>query len=88
VSEATGTVFEWTVEEPDPLSRWRFEIVDNGDGTCTLTQSVTLYDRPSGLTAAIDADPERESEIVSYRLRVFEESMTRTLEAFAADVAP
>ncbi|WAC53915.1 SRPBCC family protein [Gordonia sp. SL306] len=72
--------FAWAVEDVDsPSATWRFTLHDDGDETL-LTQWVRMGPGRSGLSAAIDAMPDKEQKIVFVRMREFEANMTATLD--------
>ncbi len=59
--------FAWAVSDPDhPGATWTFRISPAPDGS-TLTFHRRLGPGPSGLTRLIEADPEREEEIIAGR---------------------
>ena len=71
--------FSWTVGDLDaPVSSWTFTITDLG-ATRVLTQSCALFWNPSGLTAAIERDPERADAIIQFRLDALRANMERTV---------
>lgn len=73
--------FGWSVGDPArPAASWRFTLQPEGGGT-RLSQWVRLGPGRSGLSAAIDAMPDKEQKIVFGRLREFEKNMTATLAA-------
>ncbi|MDQ0989320.1 SRPBCC family protein [Streptomyces sp. V3I7] len=85
-----GRVFGWAVVDPDgrygdPVSdpekrmaTWRFELAPEGSGT-TLRQVAEIGPGRSGLSAAIDRAPEREEEIMAFRLGELRTNMEATL---------
>lgn len=74
-------IFAWAVQDRlVPNSMWRFELRPERGGTL-LTQSVQLGLGPSGISAAIEAHPERERSIVAARLRQFKHGMAHNLDA-------
>ncbi|MFD6924963.1 SRPBCC family protein [Streptomyces sp. NPDC059944] len=73
--------FAWAVEDPEhPSSLWRFSLEEKDGGT-ELTQWMRMGPGRSGLCHAIDRMPDKEQKIVFVRLREFERSMRRTVEA-------
>lgn len=79
-----NTEFAWAVGDPDnPAAVWRFRL--DADGTdpavTTLSYTAQLGPGPSGLSAAIEAMPEKEQKIVFVRLREFESAITATVAA-------
>ncbi len=84
VTNDPGRVFSWAVADPDaPSATWRFELEPAGDGS-RLTQWVRLGPGPSGLSAAIEAMPDREDDIVERRLAEHRENMSATVEGIKA----
>lgn len=91
-----GTVVEWEpprrwsyevrseLDRSTPLSQWWYALEDHGDGTVTVTQRVRLGPGPSGLTMAIERNPEAEEQIVDGRLSFLAESMEANLGAIAS----
>lgn len=76
--------FGWVVEDPaNPAAAWRFTLEPAGDGATQLTQWVRLGPGPSGLTAALERMPDREHDVISYRLRGLRENMQRNLDGIA-----
>ena len=93
--ETTSTVvecdrprrFAWAVGEPEqPAALWRFELVADDAGT-SLSQYVRLGPGPSGLTPMIEAEPEREHELVAMRLEMLRVGMRTTVQLIAARAA-
>jgi uncharacterized protein YndB with AHSA1/START domain len=73
-------VFGWAVGEPGhPSSRWRFTLAPEGAGT-RLTQWMQMGPARSGINAAIDAMPDKESRILRRRLDEHRANMYATLE--------
>ena len=90
--ETTSTVtacdpsrtFEWAVGEPaDPSASWRFTLQPEGGGT-RLTQWMQMGPARSGINAAIDAMPDRESRILQRRLAELRGNMEATLAGIKA----
>ena len=86
--ETTSTVtecdpprtFAWAVGEPDePAARWRFTLEPMDAGT-RLTQWMQMGPARSGINAAIDAMPDKESRILERRLTELRQNMQATLE--------
>lgn len=81
VEWAPGSRFSWHVGDPDaPGARWSFELEPLVGGTTRLRFSVGLGPGPSGLTAAINADPEAEADIVARRCTWHRRNMTATIQ--------
>jgi uncharacterized protein YndB with AHSA1/START domain len=75
-----GRVFAWAVGEPEhPSASWSFELEPEQGGS-RLRQWARMGPAPSGLTAAIEAMPEKEERIVARRLDEFRANMTSVLE--------
>jgi hypothetical protein len=87
--ETTSTICEfqpeqvlgWAVGDPDqPSALWRFTLVADADGTGTrLTQWMQIGPGPSGISAAIEAMPDKESRILQRRLGEHSANMAATL---------
>jgi uncharacterized protein YndB with AHSA1/START domain len=76
--------FSWAVEDVDnPAATWRFELEPDGDGT-RLRQWVRMGPGPSLLNGIIDSMPDREEEIVAFRLGEFRTGMLANLEGIKA----
>jgi hypothetical protein len=79
-----GRSFGWAVEDADsPAASWRFDIEPDGDGV-RLRQWAQIGPAPSGLTAAIQAMPDKEERIVARRLEEHRANMLRTVEGIKA----
>jgi hypothetical protein len=87
--ETTSTICEfepeqvlgWAVGDPaDPSARWRFTLTADGSGTrLTQWQWMQIGPGPSGISAAIEAMPDKESRILHRRLGEHSTNMTATL---------
>ena len=76
----TDRSFGWTVGDvDDPVARWTFELRRVPTGT-EVSYTAVLGPGRSGLTAAIDAAPDREAQIIDRRLSGLQENMVKTLE--------
>jgi Polyketide cyclase / dehydrase and lipid transport len=72
-------VLGWAVGDPvRPAARWRFTLAAQADGT-RLTQWMQIGPAPSGISAAIEARPDKESAILHRRLAEHRANMTATL---------
>ncbi len=72
--------FEWTVGDlAEPAATWRFTLEPSGSGT-RLTQWMRMGPGRSGINAAIDAMPDKESRILQRRLADLQANMQATLE--------
>ncbi|MBA2950786.1 SRPBCC family protein [Streptomyces himalayensis] len=88
-------VFGWAVVDPDgrygdpapdlakPLATWRFEIEPEGTGS-RLRQFARIGPGRSGINLAIDRTPEREEQIVAFRLTELRANMEATLRGIKA----
>lgn len=77
--------FAYAVQDVDePTALWRFELADSDSGGTRLTQWVRIGPGRSGLSAAIDAMPDKERRIVRRRLRDFTTNMRATCEGIKA----
>jgi hypothetical protein len=87
--ETTSTICEfrpeqvlaWAVGDPDqPSALWRFTLAAGADGAGTrLTQWMQIGPGPSGISAAIEAMPDKESRILHRRLKEHSTNITATL---------
>ena len=87
--ETTSTICEfqpeqvlgWAVGDPDqPSAQWRFTLAADAHGSGTrLTQWMQIGPGPSGISAAIEAMPDKEERIVARRLAEHEANMRRCL---------
>jgi uncharacterized protein YndB with AHSA1/START domain len=78
------SAFGWEVRSPQgdfgrPIARWRFGLTPAEGGT-RLCQSVTLGPGGSHLSRMIEAQPEREEEILAVRLAMLEQAVLSTLD--------
>lgn len=74
--------FGWvtTTDGDAPGARWRFHL-DRIAGGTRLRYSMVMGPGPSGITAAIDANPDREARILSRRVDEHLANMRRVIEA-------
>ena len=71
--------FAWRVGDPEnPLARWLFEI-EKVPGGCRLRYQVGLGPGSSGLTAAIEAEPDHEPRLIATRQSELKVNMERTV---------
>lgn len=63
----------------DPSARWGFTLTPEGDGRTRLTQWMQMGPGRSGVNAAIDAMPDKESKIIHRRLEEHRANMQATL---------
>jgi len=77
-------VFAWAVGDPEyPSATWSFEL-EPEEGGSRLRQRARMGPAPSGLTAAIQAMPDKEERIVARRLDEFRSNMASVLEGIKA----
>ncbi|WP_031077801.1 SRPBCC family protein [Streptomyces sp. NRRL WC-3742] len=86
-----GRVFAWGVMDadgcygdpvdalPGSLARWRFDLADGDGGGVRVRLSAVIGPGRSGLSAAIDAYPQREEEFVALRLSELRAGIEATL---------
>ena len=80
-----GRAFGWDPGGPEaPLAKWCFFLDPVDAATTRLTFWAQMGLGPSGLTPAIEADPEREEEIVQGRLDQWRANMQATIEGIKA----
>jgi uncharacterized protein YndB with AHSA1/START domain len=73
--------FAWAVGDPDsPSATWRFRLAPRDGGT-VLSFWMQMGPGRSGLSAAIEAMPDKEQKIVFVRMREFEAAISKTLAA-------
>jgi len=79
-----GRVFGWRVQAPDGgAAEWWFTVEPAGDRTRLWFQS-TMGPGVSGLSPAIEAQPDREDDIVAKRLGDWATNMGATVEGIKA----
>lgn len=79
-----GVGFMWSVYGPDnPVAEWGFRITHLGDGVL-LVMHAQLGTARSGLTAAIEANPDRRDQIIAGRMAVWRENMLATINGVKA----
>jgi hypothetical protein len=72
-------LFAWDVRSDEGVSAsWRFELAPEGDGS-RLRMWARMGPGRSGLSAAIDARPDREERIVARRLEEWQRNMAATV---------
>jgi len=75
-----GRRWVWQVSgQEGVMATWGFEL-DPGRDSVTIRQWGRMGPARSGLSAFIDADPEREGRVISWRLDQWRASMAETLE--------
>jgi uncharacterized protein YndB with AHSA1/START domain len=73
-------VFAWNSVDPDqPAAQWRFELIPLA-GATRLRFDMVLGPGPSGLTAIIDAMPDKETKIITNRQLAQTANMRRCVE--------
>ena len=73
-------VFAWNAgDAEDPSAQWRFDLIPLA-GSTRLRFSMVLGPGPSGLTAVIDAMPDKEAKIIANRQKHQAANMRRTIE--------
>ncbi len=76
--------FGWDPGGPDaPFTTWRFTLDPQGE-TTTLSFTAQMGLGPSGMTPAIDAQPDYEEKIVAQRLGEWRANMLATIEGIKA----
>ena len=81
-----GRAFGWANGDPSiPGARWRFDLEPCEVGT-RLRFSMSMGPGPSGISAAIEAQPDKEPRILHRRVSEHHANMTRTI-AGIRDVA-
>jgi len=79
-----GLRWAWAVESGgNRMATWGFE-VDPGREAVTVRQWARMGPDPSGLNIAIDAMPEKEARIISYRLKEWRTNMEANLAGIKA----
>jgi hypothetical protein len=79
-----GRSFAWaTMDRDHPGARWRFDLEPVDDDRTRLRYSMSLGPGTSLMTAAIEAMPDKEPQILRHRLREHHANMTRTVEGIA-----
>ena len=77
-----GVSFAWVVGDPqDASATWCYQLAADGFGGTILRYRAVMGPGPSGLSDAIAQAPEREGNIIAFRLNEHERNMTATLEA-------
>ena len=84
VDHEVDRVFAWNSVDPEmPAAQWRFELVPLA-GATRLRFAMVLGPGPSGLTAAIEAMPDKEAKIVANRQKGQAANMRRCVEGIKA----
>lgn len=83
VTDVDGRYGAPTVDPEKSLATWRYELEADGEGT-RLRQSALLGPGPSGVTLAIERWPDKEEEIVAFRLGELRAGMEAALRGIKA----
>lgn len=76
--------FMWSVYGPDePVAEWGFRITPLGNGVL-LVMHAQLGPARSGLTAAIEAQPDKRDEIIAHRMATWRSNMIATINGVKA----
>ena len=76
--------FMWSVYGPDdPIAEWGFRITPLGTGVL-LVMHARLGSARSGLTAAMEAQPDKRDEIIAHRMSTWRSNMTATINGVKA----
>ncbi len=78
VMDADGRYGEPTMDPAGSMATWRYELETEGKGT-RLRQSVFIGPGRSGVTLALERWPDREEEIIAFRLKELRAGMEATL---------
>ncbi|MEU4875262.1 SRPBCC family protein [Streptomyces sp. NPDC021608] len=78
VTDADGRFGEPTSDPATSMASWRYELEAEGGGT-RLRQSARIGPARSGVTLALERWPDREKEIIAFRLKELRAGMEATL---------
>ncbi|MEU7428075.1 SRPBCC family protein [Streptomyces sp. NPDC040750] len=78
VTDADGRYGEPTLDPAESMASWRYELQAEGRGT-RLRQSAFIGPGRSGVTLALERWPDREEEIIAFRLKELRAGMEATL---------
>ncbi|MFI9825395.1 SRPBCC family protein [Streptomyces sp. NPDC052013] len=78
VTDADGRYGEPTLDPAQSMASWKYELRAEGEGT-RLRQSVLIGPGRSGVTLALDRWPDREEEILAFRMKELRAGMEATL---------
>ncbi|MFC7880951.1 SRPBCC family protein [Streptomyces sp. NPDC057376] len=78
VTDADGRYGEPTLDPATCMASWRFLLKAEGEGT-RLRQSAFIGPGRSGVTLALERRPDREEEIIAFRMRELRAGMEATL---------
>ncbi|MFD5297971.1 SRPBCC family protein [Streptomyces mutabilis] len=83
VMDADGRYGEPTLDPAGPMASWRYELESEGGGT-RLRQSVLVGPGRSGVTLALERWPDREEEVIAFRMKELRAGMEATLRGIKA----
>jgi hypothetical protein len=83
VTDADGLYGEPTLDPANCLASWRYELEAEGAGT-RLRQSALLGPGRNGVVAAVEQWPDKEEEIIDFRLKELRAGMVATLGGIKA----
>ncbi|GAA2236135.1 SRPBCC family protein [Streptomyces indiaensis] len=83
VTDADGRYGEPTLDPAKSMASWRYELKAGGEGT-RLRQSTLIGPGRSGVTLALDRWPDREEEIIAFRMKELRAGMAATLDGIKA----
>ncbi|MCZ9354712.1 SRPBCC family protein [Streptomyces mutabilis] len=83
VMDADGRYGEPTLGPAAPMASWRYELESEGGGT-RLRQSVLVGPGRSGVTLALERWPDREEEVIAFRVKELRAGMEDTLRGIKA----
>ncbi|KUN80913.1 polyketide cyclase [Streptomyces bungoensis] len=83
VTDADGRYGEPTSDPANSMASWCYELEAEGDGT-RLRQSALMGPGRSGVTLAVERRPDREEEIVTFRMKELRAGMKATLRGIKA----
>lgn len=83
VTDADGRYGEPTSDPATSMASWCYELEAEGRGT-RLRQSVLIGPGRSGVTLALDRRPDREEEIIAFRMKELRAGMEATLRGIKA----
>ena len=83
VTDADGRYGEPAPDPAKPMATWRYELGAENGGT-RLRQSALIGPGRSGVTLALERWPDREEEIIAFRLKELRAGMEATLHGIKA----
>ncbi|MFO7699981.1 MAG: SRPBCC family protein, partial [Acidimicrobiia bacterium] len=79
-----NSIFSWVVNDPDdPVATWTFLLQSTEEGTL-LTYHRVIGTGRSGLSMAIERNPDREEEIIAHRDEVHRAHMQAVVDGIQA----